>query len=393
MSKGKNYIKNNLALVAFLLFATSIGTYSFFNTNQNETYTTEKVALKKSNETVYPSQYSDKNITSNAIIAEPRFESFAMFDRNALLANTVSAISKNTSTTVHSGPENGTWLWTPILDITPKYRNSIISGAKNNGITNIYLSIDSYLDIYVMKNGSKKDELRKKFDEIVRTFIAEANKNGITVDAEGGWRNWAEKGHSYKAFAVLNYAIEFNKNHKEKFRGFQYDIEPYLLDSYKKNKKQVLSNFLDLVGETVKRLNNTDLQFTVVIPEFYDGATGETPSFSYFGKNGFALEHLLSILDRRDQSKIIIMSYRNFSKGDDGSIDISEDEIQKANGHKTKVIIAQETGDVPPPYITFHNTSRKYYKKQVSIIQKAFAKEKSYGGIATHYVNAFLELK
>ena len=87
------------------------------------------------------------------------------------------------------------------------------------------------------------------------------------------------------------------------------------------------------------------------------------------------------------------MSYRNFTKGIDGSIDISKDEINSANEHKTKIIIAQETGDVEPPYITFHNTNKKYFNRQKTELDKAFMLDKSYGGVAIHYINAFLDLK
>ena len=34
-----------------------------------------------------------------------------------------------------------------------------------------------------------------------------------------------------------------------------------------------------------------------------------------------------------------------------------------------------------------------YMYKVCDLIEKKFIKEKSYGGIATHYINSFLELK
>lgn len=265
--------------------------------------------------------------------------------------------------------------------------------AKKRGIKNIYLSIDSYLDVYVMPNGPEKDAKKKEFGDTIERFISMARKNGITVDAEAGWRNWAEKDNLYKPYATLNYASDFNRTRKEKFRGFQYDVEPYLLEEYQKDKVSVLTNLIDMVDQSVKMMEDSDMLLSVVIPEFYDGTNGETPAFYYEGKLGYTTNHLLRVLDQRSGSSIIVMSYRNFSIGDDGSIEISEDEIKTANEHETRIIIAQETGDVLPPYITFYNTNHKYYKKQVDILEKTFSKEKSFGGIATHYVNAMLELK
>lgn len=376
----------------FLLFIIlSAGMFAQIGSSFQEVHLETPVVKRKM--TVYPTQYSAKHITSNAIVADPKYRSLSVFNREALLANTVSTVTRNPVREVVSGPEHGTWLWTPTLNITPEYRDSIILGAKKNGINVIYMSIDSYLDIFVMDEGAEKEAKKKAFDAVVEDFIKTALENGIAVDAEAGWKNWAEAGHTYKAFAILDYVKDYNRNHEYKFRGFQYDVEPYLLDEYHTDKKEVLINFLDLVAESIARLNGTNLEFTVVIPEFFDGTNEETPNFFYHRKNGFTVDHLLSLLDRRSLSKIIIMSYRNFSRGDDGTIDVSRHEISKANSHDTKIIVAQEVGDVPPPYITFHNTSKRHFNNQLAILKNELSDEKSYGGVAIHYVNAFLELR
>jgi len=349
--------------------------------------------VSTASKTPYPVQYSDEYITENAVATAEEFRQITFAPSTNQFANVISSINKSLDVIKSEGPESGTWLWTPILDITVQYRRTIISKAKSMGIKNIYISVDSYLDIFVMGEGKEKSAKRKKFDETLSAFIKLASENGISVDAEAGWRNWAEEGDTYKAFAVINYAIEFNKTHDTKLRGFQYDVEPYLLDRYEKEKADVLLNFIKLVDQSVTQLSESDLQFMVVIPEFYDKSSDGTPEFSYKNKTGYAIDHLLSVLDQREGSKIIIMSYRNFSKGENGSVEISKEEILLANKHQTKIVIAQETGDVLPPYITFHNTSRKYLNSQTANIKKAFSKDKSFGGLAVHYINAFMELK
>jgi hypothetical protein len=389
-NKKQSYKKNLVLLstIGFLILT------SIFLVKKDKTILVFSApTIKDKTNTLYPRQYSDRVTTVNAKIADERFKNFALLDENSLLSNAISSWIKEDEILSDGSLEKGTWLWTPIKYITPEYRDKIISGAKKNSINVIYLSIDSYLDIFIMPEGEDKDIAKKEFDKIIKGFINEANKNGIKVDAEAGWQNWSQKDHLYKAGAILDYVISFNRENEEKFRGFQYDVEVYLLPEYQENKKAVLVSFLDLINQTVTKLNNTGLEFSVVIPEFYDEKSEETPSFMYKWKRAHTLEHLLSVLERRKGSKIIIMSYRNFSQGKDGSIDVSEDEIYKANEYNTKVVIAQETGDFPPPYITFHNTSRSHYDKQVALINKAFEEEKSFGGLATHYINTFLELK
>ncbi len=399
MSNFEDNIKKNLVFVA--VFGVMLFVSFVFVKNQNEKEVSKffpgvvQVAEKnKRNAIVYPRQYSDRNITVNAQVTDSKYKDLSFVDKDSQVSSALSALIKRNDVPLEDGfLENGTWLWTPTLQITPEYRDKIIKGAVDNSINTIYVSIDSYLDIFVMPNGKEKDEAKEKFDSILRDFIQVANKNGIKVDAEAGWQNWAEPGNSYKANVVLDYVINFNKRNKEKFRGFQYDVEVYLLPEYFENREKTLSNFLSLINQTVTILNNTDLQFSVVVPEFYDGTLDETPSFNYRGKKAYPIEHLLSILDRRARSKIIVMSYRNFSQGKDGSIDVSTNEILTANKYNTKVVLAQETGDVPPPYITFYGKSKNEYEEQVKLLEDEFINEKSYGGLATHYINAFMELK
>lgn len=393
MKRRKSRSKKPLLLLSLLFIGVSIPVSFYVWTSASQE---NPIASRRGEETsnvIYPVLYSDKHITQNAIVSDPRFKNTISFNRESSLANVSSSILKNGQEIKAAETENGTWLWTPILDITPNYRSEIISGAKKNGIRNIYLSVDSYLDIYVMPDGPEKNKKKKIFDETIESFISEAHKNNMTVDAEAGWRNWAEPGHEYKAFAVIDYAIEYNSAHSEKFRGFQYDIEPYMLPSYQEDKTTVLYNLVRLVNETVTRLNNSDLELSVTIPEFYDGSREETPRYFYGLQLGYTLDHLLRVLDRRPGSKILVMAYRNFAEGKDGAIEISQDEIGTANKYQTKIIIAQETGDVSPSYVTFHNTSRSRYNTELQTIENTFSKEQSYGGVATHYINALLALR
>lgn len=349
-------------------------------------------AVEQKKHTLYPTQYSDTHITKNAIATDQRFTDFAVVDREDFLASVASSFETNTAAPETDQPEKGVWLWTPILSLTPEYWNTIFIGAKKNDVRNIYLSIDSYLDVYVLPEGPEKEAKKKTFDDTLENFIAAAHGNDMTVDAEAGWRNWAEPGNEYKAFAIVEYVLQFNATHTEKLRGFQYDIEPYLLSSYQTDKKAALRNFVDLVSRTVTRLRTSDLKFSVVIPDFYDSESGETPRFLYGWSYSHALTHLLNVLERRPGSTILVMAYRNHSEGADGSISISQEEIRAADDYRTKVIVAQETGDILPPSATFYNTSLSSLNTQLHNIQEAFADTKSYNGIAIHYINALLEL-
>ncbi|MBI1960790.1 MAG: hypothetical protein HYS43_00725, partial [Candidatus Liptonbacteria bacterium] len=315
------------------------------------------MAAEREKSAIYPTQYSDAHITKNAVATDERFKGLATFSKESFLAGAAGSLRKSTQEPRAERPEKGTWLWTPTLSLTPAYWDSILAGAKKNDIQAIYLSIDTYLDIYVMPDGPEKTAKKKAFGAILENFLAAARENGMVVDAEAGWRNWAEPGNEYKASAVVDYALEFNATHAEKFRGFQYDIEPYLLPSYAENKKEVLRNFIGLVSKTLTRLDGSDLEFSIAIPDFYDGASGETPRFFYGLSYTYTLNHLLKVLERRPGSAMLVMAYRNRSEGANGSIAISEEEIRAANATRTRELVAQETGDASPPSGTFYNSS------------------------------------
>lgn len=295
------------------------------------------------------------------------------------------------------GKEYGSWVWTAPVDMTEEFKKSVLDTASSNGINVLYVTVDDYLNIHNMPDGEEKNIKKKAFSDSLESFIKEAKEKGIAVDAEAGWRDWAEASQKWKATVIVDYVKEYNSTHTYKLRGFQYDVEPYLLPSYNKtsNRALLLKNFVQLVDETVTKLQGSDLAFTVVIPHFYDDAQKWTPSFTYGGNTTYTFNHLLNILDKRSNSNIILMSYRNFASGEDGTIDISQIEIQEASAMKakTKIIVAQETGEVDPDYATFYGTSKAEYLKQISLVNSMFNSYSNFGGMAVHHIETIKVLR
>lgn len=291
--------------------------------------------------------------------------------------------------------ERGSWIWTPTLLMTSDYIDSIVNGAKENKINVLYVSIDSYLDIFSMPKGTERNTKKQLFVENLSYLIKKANQANIQVEAEAGWQNWAEPGNEYKGLVIVNFVKSFNEKNQYKFRGFQYDVEPYLLPRFENEPESVLKNFLGLIEKTQNFIGEDDLRFSVVIPDFYDEGDGMIPNLFYRGKKASAFKHLLSILDKKENGSVIIMSYRNFAEGPDGSIEVTRNELNTAlkGKHRTSLIIAQETANVPPPYITFHNTSKQHLEEQIKIIDQVFGKYKNFGGFAIHHINSLLALK
>ncbi len=353
-----------------------------------------------------PIQYSDREITENAKLQDPRFDQLAFApsphrpsSSPRQLANIWRAIEMvfaNRDDMARN--EHGTWVWTPIPEMTSEYMARIVGEAKNRGVNTIYLSIDSYLDIFVMQDGVQKEKAEQQFVEKLADFIWLAHQNNIAVDAEAGWRNWAEEGHTYKALTIVEFVKKFNTSQPLKFRGLQYDIEPYLLENYytsDESRQKILANFVKLVDDTVHHLEDSKLALSIAIPDFYDGRDGMTPEFEYKGKKDYVFRHLLNILEKKSGSSVVLMSYRNFAEGKGGSIDVSRNEMQtvKSGRYKTAVVLAQEVGEVADQYTSFHNMPPEYMVAETAKLQSAFAGYRNFAGLSFHYANAYLEVR
>ena len=295
-----------------------------------------------------------------------------------------------TSTTL----EYGVWVWeSPYVMGTIK-SNDVINKASANGFNAIYITIDDYLDIIDMPQGTLKTQSLNNYTTALTSFITYAQQKGMRVDAEAGWRDWAKPEVRYKAYSILEFVNSYNAaNPNSKFRNVQYDVEPYILPEYETDKATVLYNFVDMVNQLVIK-NTSDLGIVMVIPHFYDSTQNWTPQITFNGSYASTFTHILRILDTKQNNSIIIMAYRDHALGQDGTIALAQPEINEASlsQHRVKIHIAQETGNVDPNYVTFYGKTRSQLMSELTIIKDAFSTSRAFGGLSIHYLDPFLAL-
>ncbi|HET8575210.1 MAG TPA: hypothetical protein VFM02_03525 [Candidatus Paceibacterota bacterium] len=292
--------------------------------------------------------------------------------------------------------EYGLWVWDSPIQISQKYQSTVLSTATSNGMNVLYVTIDDYLDIAELPDGTDKSQKIAAYMNALQRLVSAANARGISVDVEAGWRDWGEADQQYKAMDIIDFAEKYNATHgTAKIRGVQFDVESYLLPTYEGDKALILEHFVQFVAAVTARMGTDDLRLSVVVPHFYDDQQNWTPAITYDGQTTFTFNHVLRILDTRPGSSIIVMAYRNKAQGSDGAIQLSHTEVEEASAspHGTKIIVAQETGNVPPAYVTFYGRTKAYYLEQVQMIRKKFDGEKNFGGIAVDYIDPFLQLK
>lgn len=292
--------------------------------------------------------------------------------------------------------EFGIWVWDSINKMTPAYAKDVISTAEKNGFNVIYLTVDDYITIAQAKDSTIKTQEEDAYMRSLSGFIQAAASSGIKVDVVGGAKDWAIEANRWKGYALIDFVNEYNTKYPQaKIRNLQYDVEPYLLSDYEGDKQKILKEYIEFIDESARRMQAMTAGFVVVIPHFYDNQQNWTPAYTYKGKEADTFTHLLDVLSQKQKTGIIIMAYRNFFEGANGTQQISAAEIKEASNssYSTKIIVAQETGNVSPDYVTFNNFPKAALFDALVEIQNHFGGYPSFGGVAVHYFDSFLKLQ
>lgn len=318
---------------------------------------------------------------------------------NVTMSTTTQSVTTPTTSmaqpTITSGKEQGIWVWNYPSQMNTAIGANQLRSLASKGFNVIYMTIDDYIDIASLPDSSAKDAQKAAYFSTLSQVIQKANSLGMTVDAEAGWRDWAYQSNRWKGFALIDAMKEYNQKYPNaKIRNFQYDVEPYLLPEYETNKDTVLADYVSFVDQSVQRLVGSDINLSLSIPHFYDDKQAWTPAFAYGGVTTYTFNHLLRILEKKPGSEILLMSYRDFFAGANGTQEISQVEIQEATaGHyATNIIVGQETGNVDPAFVTFYGSTQTVVLNMLSTISSSFGSYANFGGTAVHYMDSFLAM-
>ncbi len=284
--------------------------------------------------------------------------------------------------------ELGTWLWESIESLSTEQIDDIFRFSSKNNINIIYLRIDDYIDIYESKDKFKLE----KFNKNNKRFIEEASKFDVKVQALAGDKTWSQPDYRYITVLLLDYVKQFNLNNKKGFSGLQFDIEPYNMDIYKKDKAGVLNNYLITIDNLLKIYKENILSFGkdfklgFTIPYWFDNENNNNVSLNWHDKFKPVAYHIFDMLNKYDNCYVVIMSYRNFAKGNDGSIAHAISEIEYADKFtpNVSIMIGQETVKTKIKKISFFNKNKMIFNEEVGELITFFDKYKVFKGVAIH---------
>ena len=271
------------------------------------------------------------------------------------------------------GKAFGAWEWRTIPEISGS--GDGLKKAKADGVNKIYLSVNEPTDTDIGQ---------------LQAYIKQASKNGISVDALAGDKDWATPDKRYLMEQMVDFVADYNKQSRpdSRFSGLQFDVEAYNLPDFPSNQQSIMSDYLtsvrDISGKWDKTPATTGLGLSFTVPFWLDGDNNYAKKVSWEGKQNYPTFLLINILSGLKHPYVVVMDYRNHAEGPNGSITHAKGEIDYAqnNNASVKIIIGQEVSYVEPASITFYGKDRDYIIRQVSLISRAFENKTVFQGIA-----------
>jgi hypothetical protein len=147
------------------------------------------------------------------------------------------------------GLKIGAWMWESAFDYEEGEAHELLSNVRAEGFNEIYLNVEKYISISEMDSPEKIQREKQKFIERSARFNRIAHENGIAVHALGGSNEWSRPSYHYIPNRILDFVADFNATHanEEKFRGVQFDIEPYAQAEFNdETADKILSDYLNL---------------------------------------------------------------------------------------------------------------------------------------------------
>lgn len=255
-------------------------------------------------------------------------------------------------------PVKATWVWS--VPTASNDRNEMLGFAQEQGVTVIYLQVN-----------------RKSTDlEPYREFIEEAHRQGMEVEALGGDPRWGLSGYQQDIQSFVGWIEDYQRSAGEQaaFDGIHVDIEPYLLEDWKKDQEHVVRQWTDNMEYLVQEAKrNTSLRISADLP-FWIHKISAPNSDTNLGA---------WMIERFDS--IVLMNYRNFAVGSNGIIATALPMVKEGTRIGKPVIIGLETAPTNEgEHTTFFKEGTSSLNWQMRLSHNFLRRYSGYGGFSIH---------
>jgi hypothetical protein len=285
--------------------------------------------------------------------------------------------------------------------LTPGETRRRLRFLRSNRFTTVYLDLGDYLDA---ADQPPSDQQRARLGQIrqaLRRYVATASSYHLTVHATGGGPTWTVEPRNYLGAKLVQLVGEYNLGvtASERLSGVQLDIEPYLDPAFFADEQAALTSYLQTLQGIVAAYRpllaqpaNRRLRLGFAVPFWFDGDDEAPAPVLFEGTTKPAAYHLIDMLRDLPTAYVLVMSYRNYATGTDGSIYHARREFRYARSVRAacKLVVGQQFADVQPPKITFHGRSRRAFKKAADQIVRAFRDYPQFDGLSIDDIDSYM---
>jgi hypothetical protein len=286
------------------------------------------------------------------------------------------------------------WVWDAGVASNPNDQKTFLDFCHDQHISTVFLSLGDFDDAKKLPEDNRKHLTAQRLG----AFVERAHAANIKVEGLGGDPHFALTDRHQFALDEMKRVLDYNKtvSRERRLDGYQWDVEPYTLPEFKTDQHDsILEQYLAFVNAaaTMVKTDSIDPDFALgfAVPFWFDK---DVQSAKWQDKTQPAVFQVLDILSQLPHSYIAIMAYRDHADGSNGSIGVSQTEMDYADAHTPKVGIwvGMETGDVQPASITFHGKTNAEFEKAIGEVNDAFKSSPSYRGTAIHHWGSYQEL-
>jgi hypothetical protein len=298
-------------------------------------------------------------------------------------------------------PDLAVFEWYKLTQVNAKVSEPRLTTLRTDGFKTVYANVGEYLEVADQPPSRTQQTRLNQLKSDLKRFVARASSLGVAVHAVDGGPNWTDATHSYLGPKLVQLVADYNgaAAPNERLKGVQLDIEPYVDPSFFDNVEVSLQEYLSTLQSIVARYEqvrtqpgNSGLRLGFAIPFWFDGVPEAPPvEFGPDHKTAPAAFHLIDMLRALPEAYVLVMAYRNFTSGPDGSIEHVRSEFDHAAqvGAACGIVVGQEFGQVYPEKVSFWWAGRAAFRQAVEEIAAFYGQRPQFRGLSVNDMNAY----
>jgi len=295
--------------------------------------------------------------------------------------------------------------WYPLSQANAKVSDQRLNTLRRDGFKTVYVDIGEYLEVADQPESRTQRTRLSQLNGDLRRLVSRASNLGLAVHAVAGGPNWTDASHRYLGPKLVKLVADYNTTAAadERLQGVQLDIEPYVdtsfwndVDTSLKSYLWTLQTIVDTYKQARTQVGNSGLRLGFAIPFWFDGVP-EAPAVEFGPTESTrttkpAAFHLIDMLRQLPEAYILVMAYRNFTAGTDGSIEHVRSEFDYASqiGAACGIVVGQEFTKITPEKLSFWWTGRAAFRQAALEIAGAYGQLPQFRGLAVDDMNAYL---